>query len=436
MISQSNQERFTAEAEPPALPKVDFSDQVIVSHDLSLDEAHIAEQPTTPSNAKSSAAQTEKVRIPIVENVNVKKWIKYFTVKDRERFQRFLDRGERYRMVVESVLEENDMPAELYYLDMIESGYRTEALSIAKAKGVWQFIPGTATRYGLRIDKTVDERQDPIRSTEAAAKYLRDLHNVFGSWHLAMAAYNAGEIRVLRAVFRGKSRDFWQLSKARALPRETSEYVPKFLAVVLIGMNPEKYGFRTPKTHSPFPDAELVEVPGGLPLKEISKATGVSRAALTNANPHLRNETPSGRTYEIWVPTSQVAKFKSANQSLKRIATRYPAQKHKTATVTRHIVKRGENLSLIAKKYKVSVGHLKRINGIRGNKLYVGTRLRLNAKSYKPVKSVHYTVRRGDNLVFIAKKFNTTPKKIKTLNKLKQNKILVGQRLKVKNSHL
>lgn len=178
--------------------------------------------PQTHNQPTDSYRVERRMRIPVELNQHVQVWIEYFTTRDKERFQRFLDRGQPYRDVVENTLEENDLPAELYYLAMIESGFRTNALSHAKAVGVWQFIPGTARRYGLRIDRHVDERRDPIRATEAAAKYLRDLYNVFGSWHLAMAAYNAGEIRVLRAVFKGRTRNFWELIEAKTLPRVTA----------------------------------------------------------------------------------------------------------------------------------------------------------------------------------------------------------------------
>ncbi len=382
----------------------------------------------------TNAVNSEKQKIPVVRNALVEKWIQYFTVKDRERFQRFLNRGQKYRDVVETVLEENDLPAELFYLAMIESGYSVEAHSHANAKGVWQFIPGTATRYGLRVDRYADERQDPIRSTEAAAKYLRDLYNVFGSWPLAMGAYNAGEMRILRAVFRGKTRDFWKLVDAKVLPKETENYFPKFLAVVLIGMDPSAYGFTNPTEVSSFPSVESIEVPGSLSLSEIARVSKIPISELKAVNPHIKATTPPGGNYELWIPTQFVASINRSQKELARLSMankRQVAQSKRQSGKSHHIVRRGENLSIIAKKYKMSVGHLKRMNSLKTNKLYVGTKLLVKPKSYSPSKTVRYTVKRGDNLTFIAKKFNTTVSRLRKINNLHRNKIMVGQVLKL-----
>lgn len=399
----------------------------------------LAQRVATPAKLESPQVNQidkplmEKKRIPVVINANVEKWIRYFTVKDRERFQRFLNRGQKYRDVVETVLEENDLPAELYYLAMIESGYRVEAYSHAKAKGVWQFIPGTATRYGLRVDEFVDERQDPIRSTEAAAKYLRDLYNVFGSWPLAMAGYNAGEIRVLRSVFKGKTRDFWKLVEKKSLPRETAEYVPKFLAVVLIGMDPEKYGFTNPSAKTSYPSVESVEVPGRLSLTEIAKASLIPLHRLQEINPHISQRTPPG-PYGLWVPSEYV---KAVSLSKTRFVALARSQARNLASVKTspkksiHVIRRGENLSLIAKKFKISVGHLKRMNNLKNNRIYVGAKLIVQPRSYQPSKVVRYVVKRGDNLTFIANKFKTTVGQLRTINKLKRSKIIVGQVIKL-----
>lgn len=379
-------------------------------------------------------ADTETVgsesKIPIVINRHVKKWIHYFTVKDRERFQRFLNRGDGYRQVVEDMLEENDLPAELYYLAMIESGFRTDAHSLASAVGVWQFIPGTATRYGLRVDSEVDERRDPIRATESAAKYLKDLYNVFGSWHLAMAAYNAGEIRVLRAVFKGKSRDFWTLVERGALPSETADYVPKFIAVTLIGQDPERYGFKV-SANKKFPDVEAVEVPSNTSLERIASLAGMSATSLSELNPALRHgRTPRGADYEIWVPAHSVARVERVRSQARLIATQKPDRALK-AQPGYHIVRRGETLSAIASRYKVSLLHLKRMNGLASGEVMAGTRLRLTPRQYKESTIVRHKVRRGDNLVRIADRYGVSVSQIKHRNKLRRNRLFVGEILKI-----
>lgn len=376
----------------------------------------------------------KRVRIPVEINQHVESWIHYFSVKDHARFQRFLDRGQAYKDVVENTLEENDLPAELYYLAMIESGFRTDAFSHAKAAGVWQFISGTARRYGLRVDQYVDERKDPIRATEAAAKYLRDLYNVFGSWHLAMAAYNAGEIRVLRAVFKGRTRNFWDLIEAKALPRETANYVPKFLAVVLIGQNPEKYGFHSSRDVSSYPNLVAIPVHKSLSLKQIAKASNIDVDTLKNVNPHLANAKvpPSPSMYEIWVPSSLEKVIQDSNKKLAALVPepqrRVASKSHASPT---YRVKRGDNLISIAKKHKLSVGHLVRINHLKSTRIYVGMRLRTQSKVYEASSLVRYKVKRGDNLTILAQKFKTSIRKIKAGNRLRKNNIFVGQVLKI-----
>lgn len=376
-----------------------------------------------------------RMRIPIELNESVRYWITYFSEKDKDRFQRFLDRGQAYRDVVENTLEENDLPAELYYLAMIESGFRTDAHSRAKAVGVWQFVSGTARRYGLRIDRHVDERRDPIRATEAAAKYLRDLYNVFGSWHLAMAAYNAGEIRILRAVFKGRTRNFWELIQAKTLPRETSEYVPKFLAVALIGQNPEKYGFKSVATVESYPSLEAIEVPGSLELSQLAAKSGLSLELLAKVNPHLNSaRTPPASSYEVWIPVEAAEIVRNLQPTLSRLAPRRQeslGSRIPSSSVGIHVVRRGDTLDEIARKYKLSVGHLMRVNDLSSSRIFVGMNLRTQAKAYEASKLLRYKVRRGDNLTAIAHKFRTSIRRIKDSNKLRRNHIFVGQMLKI-----
>jgi len=407
-------------------------------------------------SGSSDGEAAEENRVPvgsitIEHNELVEKWIRYFSEKDRERFQRFLDRGAQYREVVENILEENGLPKELYFLAMIESGYRSEATSIAKAAGVWQFIPATGRRYGLQVDHYADERRDPIRATEAAVKYLTDLYNVFGSWHLAMAAYNAGEYRIVGAVVRGKSRDFWKLAEKKVLPAETLNYVPKFLAAMTIGRDLEKFGFDESGSER-YPDLEAVEVPAPVRLSDIAKAVGIPFSELKRVNPHLpRDMTPPGATsYEIWLPenlaknSATVESIRSALASkkihgLRRVAATAEASRY-------HRVRAGENLGRIARKYRMSVSYLKRLNGLNSNRVISGQTLRVAAKSYhpKPVKSarglasgsskakkIRYRVRPGDNLTAIARRFGTSVEELKRMNSMKRNHVLAGQTIRV-----
>ena len=196
-------------------------------------------RPITPDEITDATAG----KLPLEINQEVERWIDFFTVKDRERFQRFLERGEKYKPQIMAALREQGVPPEIYYQAMIESGFATSATSRAKAVGIWQFMRETGRRYGLRVDSYVDERRDPLRSTVAAALYMKDLYNVFHSWYLAVAAYNAGEGRIMNTIMRSKTRDFWEMARRKVLPNETMNYIPKFIAATMIGTDPQKYGF-------------------------------------------------------------------------------------------------------------------------------------------------------------------------------------------------
>jgi membrane-bound lytic murein transglycosylase D len=202
-----------------------------------LDESPIMET-FAPKRKKS-----ESLAIPYEMNPSIQYWIDQFTGPLRYKFVQFLERGAFHKSNIEKILVTKGLPAELYYLAMIESGFITTATSRTKARGIWQFMKHTATLYGLKINRRMDQRLDPTHSTYAACRYLSKLHREFGSWYLAMAAYNAGEGRVRRAIREGGSRDFWTLVEKGALPQETSQYVPEFQAAMQIAMNPDYYGF-------------------------------------------------------------------------------------------------------------------------------------------------------------------------------------------------
>ena len=382
--------------------------------------------------------ETVGSEMPIELNQQVKKWIRYFTVEHRERFQRYLDRGQPFRDVVNSTLKEHDLPPELFYLGLIESGYRTHAVSHASAVGVWQFIPGTGKQYGLQVDYFVDERRDPIRSTEAASKYLRDLYNVFQSWYLAMSAYNAGEYRVLGSIIKGESRDFWKLSEQKLLPKETRNYVPKFLAATIIGRNPERFGFKIANVDD-YPDIEAVEVPSPVKLVDVARVTGISYELLKQVNPQLKRgiTSPSALKYEIWVPEGMATQVKGkyiqiANHRIKglRGGSHYASRE----SGSKYRVRRGDNLSSIARKYGVSVSYLKRINRLRSSSLQIGQTLRTKAGSYHKANAgsyATYRVKKGDFLGNIATSHRTSVSTLKRINGLKGNKVMIGQRLRV-----
>jgi membrane-bound lytic murein transglycosylase D len=251
------------------------------------------------------APQVRYHEIPIESNYLVRRWMYFFTHENRARFDRFMERGARYSSLVQDILKQNGVPPEMYYLGMIESGYASRAKSHARAVGIWQFMPSTARQYGLRVDKEVDERLDVIRSTKAAAHYLRDLENEFGSWYLAMAAYNCGEGRVHQAIRRGRSTDFWSLARRGALPAETAQYIPKFQAAMQIARNPNKYGFSR-KTFYEFPIMKKVREASDIRLIEVARRQRISIATLKALNPHLTKErTPRARRgYDLWVPAS------------------------------------------------------------------------------------------------------------------------------------
>lgn len=363
--------------------------------------------------------------IKVIDHPDVDKWVNYFTKKDRERFQRFLNRGAKYQTLVHNTLREEKVPEELYYLAMIESGYSTGARSWASAVGIWQFIRGTGRRYGLKIDRYVDERKDPVRATRAAARYLGSLYRVYQSWELAMAAYNAGEGRVLGAIMRGHTRDFWELSRKKLLPKETRDYVPKMMAAMKIGQNLNKFNFIS-EASSHYLKPEAVKVPGAVRLSDIAKISGISTSSLKGLNPHIRRGvTPPGESYTLWMPKDfNVAKVSNSFSTLKAKRLRLTASNSNGY----HKVRRGQNLFSISKKYGMSVASLKKLNGLRSSRIYAGQRLKVSSSSSS---SKSYKVRKGDTLGKIASRYGTTVRQLKKKNRLRSTRVYIGQRLSI-----
>lgn len=235
----------------------------------------------------SNQSKNETIRfdIPITYNSHVSKWVKFFQNNGRKWFQVWLDRSANYIPHIHRLLDKRNLPRDLAYLAMIESGYSSKAISSASAVGYWQFILPTAQRYGLKHSWWIDERRDIIKSTWAASQYLNDLNKEFNSWYLAASGYNMGETRLRRLVKRHGTRDFWVLSQKKDFPKETRDYVPKLIAATMIAKAPHLYGFKSPKGKAL--EYNYFYVPGGTDLFRLAEHLKVERDALLKLNPEL-----------------------------------------------------------------------------------------------------------------------------------------------------
>lgn len=385
-------------------------------------------------------------------------WVDYFTKKNRERFQRFINNGEEYRHHIEKIFQDYGLPKELYFVGLIESGYYLGAKSHASAVGPWQFIRATGRRYGMKISHELDERQDLFKATHGAAQYFKDLHNIFSSWELALAAYNAGENGMIRRIMKFGTRDFYKLSRNKQLPSETINYVPKVLAAMHIVNNAKAYGFNIPeKRHRLFDLTELTPVKKNVPLATISNRLNVSLKLLKKLNPELRRaSTPRhfAGTYMLRIPKSKYA-YDLNQLRPTEVATTQPTFKlgkpesrkelnRRTALnrPTHHKVRNGETLMSISRKYKISPRAIANFNNFNSwkTKVKVGQSIALNDDQQESPKvkitnkPIIYKVSKGDNLNDIARLFNSPISKIKKANNLKKERILVGQKLVLPNT--
>lgn len=314
--------------------------------------------------------------VPIVVNKRVEVFINYFQNRGRKYFEKWSMRSQNYMTMLRSILKENGLPEDLSYIAFIESGINPTAKSRANAVGMWQFIKGTATRYGLRVDSWVDERMDPEKATYAAAKYFKNLYSQFGHWYLAAAGYNAGEGKIVRAVKNHKTDDFWKLAeKRRPLKRETKEYVPKYLAAMLISKDPTNYGFEEVEYSENLP-YEKVKVEQATDLRVIAEAAGTSLEEIRELNPELiRMFTPPNYPgYQVKVPVGSSERFYGYMENLQ--TERVAFQMHK--------VRRGETLAKIAKRYGSSIQPIVYVNNLKSTR-YVkpGTTLAIPVKASK-----------------------------------------------------
>ena len=316
-------------------------------------------------------------------NPQVQHFLDRFTGARREVVNLWVERSGRYLVMIRDVLKSRGLPEELAYTAMIESGFNPLAVSRVGAKGMWQFMAETARRYGLRVDRWIDERLDPEKSTIAAASYLGDLYNMFGSWALAQAAYNAGEMRVSRAIQATGSSDFWALAKTKHLHTETKDFVPAIHAATLIATDPERYGFEFVDTEPVA--VETVAVPPATDLRRLAPKTGITLGTLRTLNPVLvRGITPPGAAWHLRVPAGTSADVVSALAPPARVRQAATPARRRTGRAVAsngegvHVVKARETVSSIAKQHGVAVADVLRWNRLEGNsRIRPGDRLRI-----------------------------------------------------------
>ena len=401
----------------------------------------------TPSDdsrrlAEEAVAQ-ETNDLPIELNDAVLSCIDLYQGPLREWFTSALERGGRYLPKIREVFASERVPQDLAYVALVESAFKTGALSHAKAKGMWQFIPDTGRRYGLAQDWWVDERSNPEKATRAAARYLRELYEMFSDWNLALAAYNWGEGRVSRWVERTGAQDFWSLTESAYMPQETRNYVPMIHAAIVVAKAPEKYGFEvTPEAALSY---EAVPVHGAVDLRVIAECLGTGLDEVQGLNPELRRlATPANRTFDVKVPQGR-------GPGLSRCLDQLPASKR--VTFRTHVVARGQTLASVARMYGSKAADIASANSIDPSQIKRLTRgteliIPIPRASVPPPRRasasaaevagppggrvrIQYRVKPGDTLTAIAARYRATVHELMSWNKLAGPQLAAGNTLTV-----
>ncbi|MBC7458720.1 MAG: transglycosylase SLT domain-containing protein [Bdellovibrionaceae bacterium] len=402
----------------------------------------------------TATAQNEDLEmIPVEVNEKVEMWIKYFQTRGRPHMERYLARSTRYEALMKKVLRDNKLPEDLFYIALIESGFSSSAFSHASAVGYWQFIRGTGKRYKLQINKIVDDRRDPVLATQAAAAYFKTLHDIFDSWYLSMAAYNVGEGRVIRAVKKYRTKDFWELARIkRALPAETDNYVPKYVAAKLIAKNPDKYGFDGIDYMTPI-EFDHIKFDKPMNLRVLAEKMNVNYEDFKDLNPKFKGEiAPLENGFlELRIPpgmsvAAQAASTESVASEIDFVPDQNETQVYKVA--------RGDTFSNIARKFKTNIAYLREINDFPrkkklklGQNIFVPDRTPLKEKGKEPkvaakqavkveesskpsIKNYTYIIQPGDSLASIATKYKISIQDLVKVNNLdRKTKIKAGAKL-------
>ncbi|MBN2515020.1 MAG: LysM peptidoglycan-binding domain-containing protein [Deltaproteobacteria bacterium] len=396
--------------------------------------------------SRSNVATGYQSAIPFVMNDDVKKEIGRFQRGDRRFFIESCKRSAVYRPIIVAQLEKAGLPKELSWLPLVESGFKIKALSRARALGLWQIIPSTGYKFGLKRDHWIDERMDVEKSTQSAIAYLKALHGIFGDWLTVLAAYNCGEGRVLRVISRQHMNyldNFWDLY--RQLPIETARYVPRFLAALHILKDPEKYGIKLDENKDKPIDHVMVKTTKCMRLQDIARHLNVSEDSLIGLNTELRFTVTPNREYDLKIPCDKAEQFALVVDQIPK--SKIPG----SARYVRHKVQQGEALSTIARKYRSSVRSIARANHLTSkHRIRAGKWLKIPLRGYSYVDEsisepphtiakdstgniMNYRVKQGDSLWLLARRFDTRISEIKRLNGLRTNGLGVGQIIRVRS---
>jgi len=392
-----------------------------------LDDA--ADWPRSSPPYHLEALVLDDFDIPIVVNSAVKRWMDYYLGPGRRTFEIYLARSARYETMIRAELGAAGVPQDLVYLAMIESGFVSHAVSGAGAVGLWQIMPGTAGKIDVRVDGWVDDRLDPIRSTQGAATLLKTLHERWGDWYLAWAAYNAGGRRVKQGIEVTGSSDFWQLGRSGVFAGETAQYVPKLIAAAILGKYRERYGF-TELRYLPALSVERVDLAGRASLKVLAECADQTLPELRALNPgFLRDQSPK-EGHPLSLPVGRKTAFLTCLEDRNVYPPQDPDPENGGLT-THYSVQWGDTLSSIALRYGVRVGQLRTWNRIEpGALIKVGQALNVVLKGRDWLK---YTVRDGDNLGKIAMRHACTVKDLLIWNGLNGSFLRPGQQLQIKD---
>jgi membrane-bound lytic murein transglycosylase D len=397
---------FTEQKPEPA--PIDEANEVNVPVDARVKAQAEAEIKSTPSD------------LPLMMTDQVAGYISYFSGHGRGVLENALTRSGRYEDMIRRVLKEEGVPQDLIYLAQAESGFHPLALSRVGARGIWQFMASRALGYGLKRDWWVDDRQDPEKSTRAAARHLKDLYAQFGDWYLAMAAYNSGPGTVQSAVKRTGYADFWELYRRNVLPRETRNYVPIILAVTIMAKNPAQYGLDHLEKAQPVPfDTVRIDYP--VDLRLAAECVDVSASDLQDLNPSLlRMTTPNDKEFDLRLPAGTKDKFQTAIAAIPpgmRVWWRY------------HKVKPGDTLASIAREYRTTAREIAQANDLEdGQSLPPDSKLTipiapgkraLSEEATYSRRAIRYKVHKGDTVQKVADNFGVPPAMVRRWNHLK-----------------